>query len=122
MSYNRKNIKIWAKGYEVKKALAFTKDQLLQYHNIPYDHNPKYLTIKAYSIIAVSFAARSSETHLIYWEDIEKLMISIIKSAIIELNNQQQHRILLTQVSWKQKYQMNMSQSFKSNKEKVDST
>ena len=37
-----KNIKIWAKEYEVKKALAFTKDELLPYHNIPHDYNPKY--------------------------------------------------------------------------------
>jgi integrase len=68
-----KNIKIWTKGYSVKKALAFTKDQLIQYHSIPHLHNPKYLTIKVYSIIAVSFAARSSEPHLINWEDVEKI-------------------------------------------------
>ena len=59
-----KNIKIWSKGYMIRNACAFTKNQLLEFQNVSHINNPIILTMKVYSVLAVSFAARSSETHL----------------------------------------------------------
>jgi hypothetical protein len=58
----------WEKGYSEVHSATFTKDQLLCYHRVASDLDGDVILNKAYSVIAISFATRSSESHTLEWK------------------------------------------------------
>mmetsp|Transcript_3078 Transcript_3078/g.4273 ORF Transcript_3078/g.4273 Transcript_3078/m.4273 type:complete len:429 (+) Transcript_3078:47-1333(+) len=62
----------WERGYEEKHATAFTKEELLQFHQTA-PTNPCNLFLKCYSSLMCSFAGRSSELVNMEWKDITRL-------------------------------------------------
>jgi integrase len=62
----------WEKGYSSTHSSAFTKEQLLDFHERA-PPTPKNLFFKCYSSLMCSFAARSSELVLMDWKDIVRV-------------------------------------------------
>jgi len=63
----------WERGYKETHSSSFTKAQLREFH-INSEKSPNNIFMKCYSVIATSFAARSSEVVLMTWSHLHELI------------------------------------------------
>lgn len=63
----------WERGYVGVHSTAFTKEQLLEFHEKA-PLNPNNLFLKCYSSLMCAFAARSSELVNMEWPDIVRVV------------------------------------------------
>lgn len=65
------NISKWEKEQTVVKAKTFSKEELLEFYQMP--HTESTLPMKVYAILDMAFAGRGSETHALKMKKCSKI-------------------------------------------------
>lgn len=71
-------LKFFEKQQKIAKARAFTKENLVALYHFP--DTEETILLKAYAVIAVSFAARGCESFAFQWQDLKKIETGYIVS------------------------------------------